>query len=127
MQSLKRNRLVVLKLAWGIWRIWPAKSRFSKIYFLMDSFWTKQTMFELKTYREVMFHDTEKWCKIWGYTDLEFGKWHEKFSKFLPEHSKVSQVGLWWDSFIQSRKCMSLELTEELYIITTRNYAKYEE
>ena len=74
-----------------------------------------------------MFHDTEKWRKIWGDTDMQLGKLHEKFGKFLPEHSTVSQVGLWWDSFIQSRKFMSLELTEELDIITTRNYAKYKE
>ena len=42
--------------------------------------------------------------------DLWFGKWHEEFGKFLPEHSKVSKLGLWWDPFIQSRKCMSLKI-----------------
>ena len=42
--------------------------------------------------------------------DLWFGKWHEEFGKFLPEHSKVSRLGLWWDPFIQSRKCMSLKI-----------------
>ena len=58
---------------------------------LMGFFWTKYIMFELKPYIEVMFHDTEKWCKIWRKTDL----WHGEFCKFLPEHSEVSKLGLW--------------------------------
>ena len=74
---------------------------------------TKYIIFELKEYRGVIFHDTEKWCKIWGKADLWFEKWHEKFGKFLPEHLKVSKLGLWYDSFVQSRKCMSLNFTEE--------------
>ena len=57
-------------------------------------------------------------------TDLWFGKWHEEFGKFSPEHLKVSKLGLWWDPFVQSRKCMSLKFTEELYIMTMKNDAK---
>ena len=53
------------------------------------SFWTKYIMFELKKYRTVMFHDTEEWCRIWRKNDLWFGKWHEEFDQFLPEHLKV--------------------------------------
>ena len=33
-----------------------------------------------------MFDGTEYWCNIWRKTDLWFQKWHEKFSKFLPEN-----------------------------------------
>ena len=44
-------------------------------------------------------------------TDLWFGKWHEEFGKFSQEHWKVSKLGLWWDPFVQSRKCMSLKFT----------------
>ena len=40
-----------------------------------------------------------------------FGKWHEESCKWSPEHSKVSKLGLWWEPFIQSRKCMSLKFT----------------
>ena len=53
----------------------------------------------------------EEWCKTWRKTDLWFGKWNEKFGKFLPEHTKVSKLGLRWDPFIQSRKCMRLKVT----------------
>ena len=52
-------------------------------------------------------HDTEGWCKSWRKTDLWFGKWHEEFAKFSPEHLKVSKFELWWDPFVQKRKFMS--------------------
>ena len=64
----------------------------------------KYIMLEPKRYRGVMFLDTEEWSKIWRKTDLWFQKWHEEFGKFLPEHLKVSEFGIWWDPFIQSRK-----------------------
>ena len=93
----------------------------------MGSLWPKYIMFELKQYRGVIFHDTEESCKIWRKTDLWFGKWHEEFGKFSPEHSKVSKLGLWWDSFVQSIKCMSLKFTEELCLVTMKNDEKFEE
>ena len=51
------------------------------------SYCAKYLKFEIKKYRGVIFHDTEGWCKIWGKTDLWFGKWHEKSGKFSPEKS----------------------------------------
>ena len=83
-------------------------------------------MFELKKYREVMFDDTEDWSKIWSKTDLFFQKWHKEFGKFSPEHSKVSKLGLWWDSFIQSRKCMRLKFIGKLCVMTVKNDGKFE-
>ena len=80
----------------------------------MGSFWPTYIMFELKKYRGVIFHDTEEWCKIWRKTDLWFGKWHEEFGRSSPEHLKVSKLGLWWDPFIQSRKCICLKFTGKL-------------
>ena len=40
---------------------------------------------------------------------------------------KVSKLGLWWDRFVQSRKCMNLKFTEELCVMTMKNDAKFEE
>ena len=80
-----------------------------------------------KKYRGVIFLDTEEWWKIWRKTYLWFGKWHEKFGKFLPGHSKMSKLGLWWDPFAQSRKCMTLKFTDELCVMTMKNNAKFEE
>ena len=54
-----------------------------------------------------------------------FGKWHEGFGKFSPEYSKVSKLGLWWNTFIQSRKSMSLKFTEELSVMAMKNDAKF--
>ena len=57
-------------------------------------------------------------------TDLLFRKWLEKYGKFFPEHSKL---GFWWDPLIQTWKSMSLKSTEELSVMTMKNYAKFEE
>ena len=95
---------------------WPEHPNVLKICTLTGSFSTRHIMFEIKMYRKVMFHKTEEWCKIWGKTNLQFGKWHEEFGKFLPEQSKVSKLRLWWDPFIQRRKCTSLKSTEEYHV-----------
>ena len=58
--------------------------------------------------------------------DLGFGKWHEKFGKISPEHTKVSRLGLLLGHVIQSRKCMSLKFAGELYFMTMINDAKLE-
>ena len=108
-------------------KFWPKDLKVPKICTLMGSFWPKYIMFELKKYRGVMFHYTEEWCKTRRKTDFWFEKWHEEFGKFLPEHWKVSNLGLWWDSFIESRKCISLKFTEELRVMKMKNDAKFKE
>ena len=65
-------------------------------------------------------------AKIWKKSDLWFGKLHEEFGKFLPEHRKFSKLGLSLDPFIQSRKCMSLKIWGELCVKTMKNDAKFE-
>ena len=124
-QNVERNRVVVSKLTHGTWQIltWALKS-LKDIFTSMGFFWAKCILFELKKYRGVIFHDTEEWCKIWRKTDLWFEKWHEKFGKFSPELLKLSKLGLWWDSFVQSRKGMTLKFTEELCVMTMKNDTK---
>ena len=48
-------------------------------------------------------------------------------ANFPPEHSKVSKLGLSWDSFVQRRKCMSLKCAQELCVMTMKNETKIEE
>ena len=43
---------------------------------------------------------------------------------FFPEHSKL---GFWLDPLIQTWKSMSLKSTQELSVMTMKNYAKFEE
>ena len=58
---------------------------------------------------------------------MRFEKRHEKFGKFSPEHLKVSKLGLWWDPFVQSRKGVTLKVTEELCVMTMKDNSKFEE
>ena len=69
----------------------------------------------------------EEWYKIWRKTDLLLGKRLEEFGKFSPEDSQVSKLELWWDTFVQSRKCMTLKLTEELRVMPIKNDTKIKE
>ena len=96
----------------------------SKFCILMECFLSKYMMFELKKDRGFTFRNTRVWCKIWRKTDLWFEKWQEEFGKFSPVHTKVSKLGLSLGHFIQSRKCMSLKLTGEFCVATTKNDAK---
>ena len=61
---------------------------------------------------------------FWRKTDLLLEKWREEFSKFLPEHLKVSKLEIWWNPFAQSGKCMILKFTEELCVMTMKNDTK---
>ena len=69
-------------------KFWPERSKVSKIFTLMGSFWAKYILFELKKYRGVIFHKTEEGYKIWRRIDSLFKNWHKEFDKFWPEHSK---------------------------------------
>ena len=51
-------------------------------------------------------------------------KLHEEYCKCLPEHLKVSKLGLWWDLFTQSRKCLTLTFTAELCLMIMKNVLK---
>ena len=39
----------------------------------------------------------------------------------------MSKLELLWDPFVQSRKGMTLKFTDELYVMTMKNNAKFEE
>ena len=112
MPNLKRNWLSVQNWHEEFDKFWSEDSKIVNNCTLMDCFWLKYIMFELNSFRGVMFDKNEYWCKLWRKTDLHFQKWHEEFSKFSPERSKVSKLELWWDLFIQSRKCLRLKLNE---------------
>ena len=60
-------------------------------------------MYELKTYRGVICHDNEEWCKIGKAIDLSFQNWQD-FDEFWPEHSKISKIctliGCLWPKYM---------------------------
>ena len=106
---------------------WPEYLKISNIFPLMGCLWPKHIMFDLKEYRGVMLGSTEYWWKIWRKTDFCSQKLQEEFAIFSPQHVKVSKSGLWWDSFVQSWKFMSLRFTGELCTMRMKNDAKIEE
>ena len=102
------------KMTWGIWRIllWVLKS-LKNLHFnglLLNKVfnaWAKKLQKSYVSWHwRVMQKLMKNWLAVWK---LSWGIW-----QFLPEHSKVSELGLWCDPFIQSRKWMSLKFTEEL-------------
>ena len=64
-QSLKENWLVVSNMTLGIWWFSTNHSKVQKFYF--DGLFLSKVfeVWDKKKYRGVIFHDTEKWCKIW--------------------------------------------------------------
>ena len=98
-----------------------------KILILMGSFWVKYIMFALTKYRGVIFDRTEDLRKIWRKNDLCFQKWHKEFGKFSPGHLEISEWVLWWDTFIQNEKYMSLKFAGKLCVMAMRNGGKIEE
>ena len=105
-------------------KFWPEHSKNSKMCPLLSWFWLKYIILQLRKLRGVMFDGSEYWFKIWRKTDFCFQKWHGEFRKFSPEHLKVSKLGLWWDSFVQSRTFMSLKLTGEFCLNDNEEWCK---
>ena len=112
-QNLKKNLFFVSKMTRIWWILIRALKSLKNLHFdwsllcKVYNVWPKKVQWSI-------FHDTEESCKIWRKTDLWFGKWHEEFGKFSSEYLKMSKLVFSWDSFVQSRKCMSYKLTEEL-------------
>ena len=62
-QNLKEKWLLLPKMTWGIWQIWTRALQGLKIRTFMGSFHQKWKLYDLKTYRGVMWHDNGQWCK----------------------------------------------------------------
>ena len=102
------------EMTWGIWRIllWVLKS-LKNLHFnglLLNKVfnaWAKKLQKSYVSWHwRVMQKLMKNWLAVWK---MSWGIW-----QFLPEPSKVSELGLWCDPFIQSRQWMSLKFTEEL-------------
>ena len=75
-------------------KFWCEHSKVSNIFTLMGSFWEKYILFELRKYREVIFHETKEGYKIWTGIGLSFQNWHKEFDKFWPETQKSQKFSL---------------------------------
>ena len=126
-QKLKRNWPVLLKLTWGTSQVLTrALESLKDLYFNWLLVTKVCIVWATKVQRRYL---------SWHWRDMQIlkTKWLavkkrlQKFGKLSPEHLKVSKLGLWWDPFVQSRKDMTLTLTEELCVMTIKNNAKFEE
>ena len=126
-QNLHRNWLADSKLTRRIWQSLTLALRSLKICPLMAFLWGKCIFFELKKCRGLVFYDIEEWCKIWRKLTCGLENHMRNLANFHQKHLKISKLGLWWDPFIQSRKCkcMSLKFTEELCVMAMENDAKF--
>ena len=109
MQNLQKNWFVVSKMT-RIWRILTgAVESLKNLHFdwfplrRVYNIWPKKVQRTYIRWRSRLMQNLKK-------SDLWFGKWYEELGKLSPEHSKVSKLGIWWDPFIQRRKCMALKL-----------------
>ena len=99
-ESTRRFKIGIRSLI----KIWPEHMKVSKIFLLLGSFWAKSIFFELKKYREIIFHENEEKYKIWREINLSFQNWHKEFNKIWPEHSKVAKIftllGSFWAKYV---------------------------
>ena len=116
----------------------PEQSKVPKFFILMDFFWAKYILFNLKKYRGVIFHETEDGHKISRRINLSFKNWHKEFDKFRLEHSKVPifliLMDFFWAKYIlfklKKYKEVLFHETEQRYKIwrgfnlTLQNYHK---
>ena len=104
---------------------WLEHLKVSKVLSLIVYFWPKYIMFELKSTEELSFTGLKSDRKFEGELTWGLGNDMRNVANIHQiEHSKSSKLGLWWDSFMQSRKCLSLKFTEELCIMTVKNDIK---
>ena len=127
-KNLKINWLVISKLRWRIWRIlaW-ALENLKKLHFNGLVLTKAYNVWGKIKNRGNMFDGTEYWCKIRKKTDLAFKHDMRNLANFHQSMFESLKLGLWWDPFIQSRKCMSLKFTGEFCVMTMKNDAKFEE
>ena len=94
----------------------PEPFKVSKMFILMGYFWAKYILIELKKYRGIIFHETEKEYKIWRGTDLSFQNCHMKFYKFWPEHLYVSKIFILVGSFLAKYILFELKKVYRSYL-----------
>ena len=91
---------------------------------LIGPFYAKYITFDPKWYRGVIFHDTEESLKIWRKSGLWFGKWHEEFGRFSPEHSKISKICFLMSCFWPKYKLFQLKRYRGVIFDGTKYWCK---
>ena len=93
MQNLKKNWFVVSKMTGIWWNLTQALKNLKNFHFDWFLF--------CKVYN--VWPKTVQMSYVQRKTDLWFGKWHEQFGKFLPEHLKFSRLRLLWNPLSKAK------------------------
>ena len=111
-KSWRKTDLLFQKWHDKFGKFWPKHSTVSKVSLVpivqSINVWPKKVQKSYLSWPWRMIQNLKK-------TNLWFEKWYGELGKFSPEHSKVSVLRLWWGPYVQSRECMSLKLTKELW------------
>ena len=124
MQNLKKNWLVVWKIAWKIWKIFTRTHESLKIGTFIRSFYTKSKMYKFKTYRGVILYGIEEWKGIWKGIFLSVQNLHEEFNKFWSEPSKISKICTLVDCFWPKYIMFELKKYRGLMFNSTEYWSK---
>ena len=127
MQNLKGSWLANSKLTWRIWQILTqALENLKDLQFngllltKVNNVWAKKVQRSyVWRHWKLMQNSKENWVVLPKMT------W--EISQIFTTALKSLKMGLLWDLFIQSRRCMSIKFTGELCVTTMKNDAKFEE
>ena len=114
-------------MTWGIWQIltWvlenPKNVHFNglllnKVYHV----WPKKSIGELR----LMALNTD--AKFDGKLTCAFKNGMRNLANFDQSTFESLKIRLWWDLFVQSRKCTSLKFTGEFCVMKMKNDTKFE-
>ena len=90
-------------------------------------FCAKYTTFDLKKYREVIFHDSEEYQRLEERLACGLENDMRNLANFPQNIQKSQKCALWSASSEQMIKCMTLKGTEELCLMALNIDAKFEE
>ena len=100
------------------------KTQKSKNFSSMGCFYPNYMRFELKKYREIIFHDTEQWCKIWINLDLMVSKMTWGIGWTSIRSLRVWKIVHWWDLFCQKQIIFHLKHFRGLMCHDTERWCK---
>ena len=123
---MKKNWLVVSKMTWGTWKIFTRALESLESGTLMGSFYPKSKIYEPKSYRGVMCHDNEEWCKIWKGIDFSRKKPTWRLWQILTWALKSSKLSALMGFFCK-KYIFNVNRTEALCVMTLKSDGKFEE
>ena len=105
----------------------PEHLKTSKLELWWDPFIQSRKFIDLKSTEESCVMIMNNDAKFEEESTSSFKTDMMNLADFDSSTQKSKQLGLWWDPFIQSKKCMNLKFTEQLCVMTIKNDAKIEE